>query len=90
MMRQVFYSIRRRLHPVYQRDLELYSQDDNELVCCIRGWGKWYGDSELEDESVSELLKLWNDIKQDNPEFDIDFDISEKERIYFIVQKREQ
>jgi hypothetical protein len=89
-MRQVFYSIRRRLHPVYQRDLELYSQDDNELVCYIRGWGKWCGDSELEDESVSELLKLWNDIKKDNQEFDIDFDISEKERIYFIVQKREQ
>ena len=65
MMRQVFYSIRRRLHPVYQRDLELYSQDDNELVCCIRGWGKWYGDSELEDESYDKLIDMIVTGKQD-------------------------
>jgi len=89
-MKKVFYSIKRRLHPVYQRDLELYSQDDNKLVCCIRGWGKWYGDSELQDESVSELLELWYDIKKDNPKFIIDLEISEKNRIYFMVKKREQ
>ena len=89
-MKKVFYSIKRRLHPVYQRDFELYSQDDNKLVCCIRGWGKWYGDSELQDESVSELLELWYDIKKDNPKFIIDLEISEKNRIYFMVKKREQ
>tara|TARA_Y100000289_G_C3828645_1_gene102415 strand:- start:150 stop:284 length:135 start_codon:yes stop_codon:yes gene_type:complete len=44
----------------------------------------------LEDESVSELIDMMHHVKKDNQEFDIDFDISEKERIYFIIQKREQ
>tara|TARA_R110002012_G_scaffold275589_1_gene462237 strand:- start:221 stop:487 length:267 start_codon:yes stop_codon:yes gene_type:complete len=88
-MKEVFYSIKRRLHPVCQSDLDTFYLC-GVLVCSIRGWGKWQSDSELEDESVSELIELWNDIKKDNQEFDIDVHISNKNEIDFVIEKREQ